>query len=286
MSDKKVYKIGLHSHSTRSDGLLSYEDVINFYEEKGYDVLAVTDHWVWNEGDENGEMKILSGAEFNIGGADGSSGVYHILGICCDGRPYCRESDPPQDIIDKIHEKNGIAILAHPAWSLNTPEMLKKLNGIDMIEIYNSVSGVHESERPYSGLIIDMLAGMGTITPIHAADDSHYYDGTDAGIAYVMAYADSDSKEDIVKALKNGDFYSTMGPSLDIKKRDDGSIVIHTSPVSKIAIYSNLVWANDHVKHGDGITEMIYTPKHGERFVRCEAVDHLGKTAYSNIITL
>jgi len=284
---KKAYKVGLHIHTERSDGHLSYEDAIRHYKEHGYDCVAITDHWRWSENCTFEEVTVLSGAEYNIGGNNGGgSGVYHILGIGCTEEPDCAQTDSANDLVRKIHKKGGIAVLAHPAWSLNTPEMLIALEDVDMTEIYNTVSTAHESDRPYSGLIIDMAASRGKIIPIDAADDSHYYDGTDSCIAYVMVYAKSNSREDIMQALKSGDFYSTLGPYVDIKKDENGNVIINTSPVSKIAVHSNIVWANEHVSRGEGLTSKVYTPKKGETFVRVEATDADGKTAFSNIIKL
>ena len=40
----KQYKANLHSHSTLSDGKLSPEALIRAYRERGYSVLAITDH--------------------------------------------------------------------------------------------------------------------------------------------------------------------------------------------------------------------------------------------------
>ncbi len=286
INGRLAYKIGLHIHTTRSDGKLSYQDVIALYKKNGYDAVAVTDHWVWNDTERVCGIPVISGAEFNIGGRDGGGdGVYHILGIGCNSNPECDKADSPQTLINKIHAKGGIAVLAHPAWSLNTPEQILALKGIDMTEIYNSVSDAHESVRPYSGIIIDQIASKGLYIPIHAADDSHYYDGTDACIAYVWVYAESDSVEDIKRALLSGDFYSTMGPDIDVKY-DGEKITVKTSSVNKIAILSNIVWNSNHTKRGNNLTEMTYIPCEGERYVRVEAIDSKGNSAWSNIIVL
>ncbi len=284
INGKTAYKVGLHIHTTRSDGKRSYEDVIALYKENGYDAVAVTDHWVWNDGETADGVTVLSGAEFNIGGSDaGGVGVYHILGIGCDGDPKVRMSDPAQTVIDKIHEAGGIAVLAHPAWSLNTPEQIFALSGIDMTEIYNTVSAVHGSDRPYSGVIIDQVASRGRYINIHAADDSHHYEGEDACFAYVWVYAASPSSEDIKAALLRGDYFSTSGPELDVRY-SDGVVKISSSPVSKLAIFSNTVWTLGHILRGEGITEMTYVPIDEERYIRVEATDGDGRVAWSNIV--
>ena len=285
INGRLAYKVGLHVHTQRSDGKVSYEDAVGIYRAHGYDMIAVTDHWVWNNNDDVNGFPVLSGCEFNVGGGNAKNGVFHILGIGCTEDPECEKNDTAQTIINKIHAKNGIVVLAHPAWSLNTPDMIMQLDGIDMTEIYNTVSTVGMSDRPYSGLIIDMLATDGRIYKIHAADDSHYYDGDDNCVSYVWVYSDSDSREDICRALLKGDFYSTQGPDLDVEY-DGESVKVKCSPVSKIAVHSNIVWASNHVLRGNELTSMTYKPVNNETFVRVEVTDKDGLVAWSNIIVL
>lgn len=46
----KLYKANLHTHSTVSDGEVLYGDMIKEYYNKGYDILAMTDHGVIDNG--------------------------------------------------------------------------------------------------------------------------------------------------------------------------------------------------------------------------------------------
>ena len=134
------WKINLHTHTTRSDGSRTPEEVAEIYKKAGYDVIAVTDHWKYHESGEIGGLRILAGAEYNIGGGNAGTGVYHILGIGCSREPDLAGTAGPQEIIDEVHRCKGLAVLAHPAWSLNTAQQAAKLSGIDATEIYNSVS--------------------------------------------------------------------------------------------------------------------------------------------------
>lgn len=42
--DRTQYKANLHSHSTSSDGKLTVDELIKAYKDKGYSILAITDH--------------------------------------------------------------------------------------------------------------------------------------------------------------------------------------------------------------------------------------------------
>ena len=81
MDGVKRLKINLHAHTTDSDGRVSTEEAARIYREAGYDVLAIADHWRWHKSGELSGLRILAGAEYNVGGSDGAAGVYHILGL-------------------------------------------------------------------------------------------------------------------------------------------------------------------------------------------------------------
>lgn len=56
----------MHCHSTNSDGRLTPEKIVALYEEKGYDVLAITDHDVLT-GVSSDKMVIIPGCEWSVG---------------------------------------------------------------------------------------------------------------------------------------------------------------------------------------------------------------------------
>ena len=99
-------KVNLHMHTTISDGSKTPEEAAEIYKKAGYDVVAITDHWIHRDSGEIGGLRILSGAEYNIGGGDASTGVYHILGIGCSKKPNLTQEAGPQKIIDEIHRFN------------------------------------------------------------------------------------------------------------------------------------------------------------------------------------
>lgn len=191
-------------------------------------------------------------------------------------------------IIDVIHSVGGLAVLAHPAWSLNTPAMIKELHGFDAIEIYNTVSGKGLSRRPDASLIIDMLASDGLILPLFAADDSHYY-GTngwhDECTSFIMVECDSTDMNEIKKAIQSGNFYASTGPEIHLRVID-GTAIVDSSEVSEIVFMSNFSISPDRVFTGDGITHAEYKPYPDETFIRAFVTDKNGNQAWSNCIKL
>lgn len=280
---KRRYKVNLHMHTKESDGFVSFDDAIARYAAVGYDAVAVTDHWKISKTEERSGLLVLSGVEFDTRTFDCRAGVYHILGIAMQRTPAIEKYDSAQKILDEIHAAGGFAILAHPAWSLNTPEDIMKLNGVDATEIYNTVSGVHESRRPDSSLIVDMLATKGHVLPLTAADDAHYYDNDDCR-SFIMVEADACTEEALMEAIRAGRYYATEGPEIHIRREGD-EIVVETSSVCEIIFHSNIAWA-ERVHSGGGLTEARHPIGQKECFVRAEAVDADGRRAWSQIIAI
>ncbi len=281
-------KIGLHTHTSLTDGYRTPEETAALYREEGYDAIAVTDHWLYYPEGELEGLKILPGIEYNLGTASSQYGTYHIVAVGMSSDPHLpidwRDLEKTSHMkaeaaIKEIEMYNGLVILAHPARSLNTPEQLSTLD-YDVIEIYNGVS-----DRPYSGTIIDQLAASGKITPIIAADDTHYYEG-DMAQGYIMVEAMEFDTQSIVRAIKNGKFYSTQGPEVHLKRISETKLKVYCSPCSKVVFLSNTTQTEGKVVRGDGLVEVEYAITPLDTFVRAEVTDADGRTGWSNIIKI
>lgn len=283
MFGKTRAKIGLHTHTNISDGRVSPEESAKLYKEKGYDAIAFTDHWKYAVPQIIDGLYILPGAEYDI--ATPEFKIYHIVCACADREPVgiSRESTPEQ-IIEAIHDCNGLAILAHPAWSLNAPDDIMAIDGFDATEIYNSISDVGMSFRPDSSVIVDMLGYRGRFYPLLATDDTHQYGKKDLGYSFIMAECDPSDLNSVKSAIKEQRFYASQGPEIHLSRSGD-TFRVDCSPVGKIAFASNQPWCR-RVFTGDGITSAEYTPLSTERFIRAFVVDENGKYAWSNAVPL
>lgn len=289
---KKWVKLALHQHSTRSDGRATPEEVARLYKAAGYDAVALTDHWVWNDAEVIEGMPILAGCEYHTGAYRycAELGVYHIVALCCDRKPALENPSDDveaQMIIDAIHEAGGIAILAHPAWSFNTPEQIAALHGIDAVEIYNTTSACAYNRRPDSSLILDQLAAHHDILlPISGADDSHRYTQKEGRYfdhcrTFVMAECDSTEPEVIKQAIRERRFYTSQGPEVHLS-REGNRFIVDCSPVAEIAFFSNFVVAHGSVLEGENLTHHEFTPKvEGMKFIRAMVTDADGNVAWS-----
>ncbi len=279
-------KINLHLHTTQSDGHKTPEEAAAIYREAGYDIIAITDHWKYQESGAIGGLRTLSGAEYNIGGKNGAEGVFHILALGCSREPHVHREAGPQAIIDAINGCGGMAVLAHPAWSLNTVEQTAGLEGIGATEIYNTVSDAGESSRPYSGDFVDASACRGRLYPLIADDDTHYYNGEDETVSYIMlACSPEASDAELLEAIRRNAFYATQGPEIHLR-REGSRVTVNCTPAVRISFFSNAVWARDRCVRGSNLTESSCEVQPFETFIRAEVTDADGRKAWSNIIDL
>ena len=277
----KYYKLGLHIHTTLSDGKKTPEEAARIYREAGFDAIAFTDHWYYGAEGEIEGVKILSGCEYNLGVNDTVDGVMHIVGIGMTGDPCIKKEASRQEVVDKINAAGGIAVLAHPGWSLNTVEDYKSLSGIAATEIYNSVSEAGESMRAYSDYFVDLSANEGLYPTILATDDTHYYTGEECR-GWVMVRADSLETKELLSAIQKGDLYATQGPDLFVEKIGN-KIVIDTTPCQIIGIQSSKSWSQGRVLRGEGVTHFEYEIT-DERWIRVECIDKEDRHAWGQII--
>lgn len=282
-------RLGLHQHTALSDGRCTPEEAARRYRDAGYDAIAITDHWVYSDTQILSGLPILSGCEYHVGASDSASGVYHIVCLCADRQPEISREMTPQQIIDGIHDAGGLAVLAHPAWSLNTPQMIKALQGIDAIEIYNTVSERGYSRRADASLILDMLASEGLYYPMLASDDAHYYEASgnfaDACHAFIMAECETPEPDAIKKAISEGRFYASTGPEIHLKVQGSRATV-DCSAANEIVFLSNFVFAKNRVITGENLNHAEYDILPGETFLRAFLTDADGNHAWSNCIRL
>jgi UDP-N-acetylglucosamine:LPS N-acetylglucosamine transferase/predicted metal-dependent phosphoesterase TrpH len=143
-----------HIHTNYSDGKLSVPEIIDFYGERGFDCICITDHLADPKrllgklaelanctlGQEQVaeyfsviekerqrawrryKMLVMTGIEFNKDGYSRKTSA-HLLGIDLKSPIDCGLEIP--EIIEKIHEQGGLAVASHPhimksEWGKNT----------------------------------------------------------------------------------------------------------------------------------------------------------------------
>jgi len=285
------YKGNLHTHTTLSDGVKSPEETKRVYKYMGYDFIVLSDHWYYGEGVESDPsgLLVLSGAEYNFNGEDSLKGVFHIVGFGTERDPEVTREDDAQAAIDKINSAGGLAIFAHPAWSLNTYDMIMSFHGIFATEIYNSLSGLPRNCRPYSGIVVDQLAARGYILPLVADDDTHFHTGEE-GMSYVLVNLGKEplTRENLLKAFREERYISTQGPFFECVREEREIVVRCETPVKSVTFFTNLAWEPERnvISKEEPLYEARFKIRELDTFVRVEITDFEGRIGYSNIISV
>lgn len=286
--DYSWYKGNLHTHTNMSDGLISPEETIELYRRAEYDFIAITDHNVFYEGSEQDNFTILSGTEVHINDYDARK-AFHIVGIDIDGEINIPLHATPQDLINGIIQQNGLAILAHPAWSLLTHNDAINLRDYVGIEIWNTVSEAR-SNRGCSSSFIDTVASntsKNSTKLIFAVDDTHFYSDDLFG-GYIMLNSPSLSTKDIITNIKRGNFYASQGPEIKQISVEGDEIFVRTSPVVQISFMSDNFFDSKRVVKAENklLHDAVYTCSEKDNWVRIECLDDKGKKAWSQFILL
>lgn len=285
---KPFFKGNLHMHTTNTDGRLSPQDAVARYQQAGYDFICITDHWKRTMGPEmHGHMLVLPGIELDYFLA---SQVIHITGINVDETILSTADRKwgPQRGIDAIRAAGGLAMLAHPLWSLNTPETIASLQHITAAEIYNSTSRPPwNGDRADATGILDMAAANGHILNTIAVDDAHYYNG-DECYAFIRLQADALTPDAISDALRKGAYYATQGPEIHQVTFDGNVVTVDCAPAKRILFHSNRPYARDRCAIGPAVTHAQYEVRRDwcERFVRVIVEDENGLKAWANPVAV
>ena len=280
---KPCYRANFHTHTTNSDGRLTPAECMRLYRREGYDILALTDHRKLTVPEDIPEgLLMIPGTELDF---TLSTQVIHLLGLGISPE-LIGTWDPkgtPQQAIDAIRACNGLAVLAHPAWSLNDTATMAGLKGLSAVEIWNSVSmPPYNPDRGNASAMLDTLWSYapGTLLPVMANDDTHFY-GSEAFAGWNMVQCDELTVPSVLEAIQAGRFYATQGPEFHALEYADGQLRLRCSPVSRIIFYSNRPWVDKRVLTGDALTEVVWTAQPGEHFIRAELVDAEGHHAWS-----
>lgn len=284
LDDQPFLKGNFHTHTTCSDGRKTPAEAMALYRAEGYDVLAITDHRkvIVPEKSEVPEgLLVLTGIELDymLPGQ-----AVHIVGIGVDEGVVDRwdPNGPPQQGVDAIRAGGGEAILAHPAWSMNTPQFMASLTGLVGTEIWNSVSTLpYNGDRADSSSLLDvMCASTSQVLPVFANDDAHFY-GSDFASGATMVQATERTVPAVMQALREGRFYATRGPRIHQIEITDDLVRVDCSEAEAVVFYSARPWSSDRNVLGHGLTHAEYPLSPADGFIRVQVIDAQGKSAWS-----
>src|SRR5690348_1684560 len=130
-------RCALHAHTTNSDGELPPEMLVRHYDWAGYDVLAITDHWVRTAERSTRGLLVIPSTELNATVGDSEDDAHVLaLGVEADPMPPDNGFAPLQEVVDWIAGNGGLPFLAHTYWSGLRTEQWETCEGLLGIEVW------------------------------------------------------------------------------------------------------------------------------------------------------
>ena len=236
-SDGVWLRCALHAHTTNSDGQLLPDKLVRHYEWAGYDVLAVTDHWVRTAERSTRKLLVIPSTELNAqcGGPEHDA---HVLALGVAADPVVPESEfaQLQEVVDWILANGGVPYIAHTYWSGLRTEQWEACDGLVGLEVWNAGCEL-EIGRGDSSLHWDEALERGRNLFALATDDSHN-PGYDSGFAWTMVRAADRTQEAVLDALRTGAFYGSTGPELEAVELTDDAITVRCSPAASVTLFA------------------------------------------------
>ena len=290
LKGKTRIKLSLHTPMQKRDT----DEVVSDYLEHGFDAVALTAPWEYKDSCNVDGIKVLSGCEYSVGELSEEYEAFHVIGVGMTSDPEV----PPawkdmkktakqkiSEIIRMIKKRNGIAILCYPAQNANSAETLLDIGEFDGIEIFNSETKYGFSPIGYAGETVDRLGLFGLRPTLVASNGETSYEGEEFNCAIMVEATDMDT-DHIIRALRQGRFYSTEGPEIHLERVGADKVKITCSPAVKIEFFSDGIRDySDKIIEGENLIEAEYSIKNGEKYVRAEITDEGGFKAWSNIIS-
>ncbi|SDH91894.1 hypothetical protein SAMN05421505_12664 [Sinosporangium album] len=287
----RFWRGNLHTHSNVSDGALPPQEVVALYRDRGYDFIALTDHFRERYGYPITDTRPLRtdgfttiiGAELHAPGHEFSDD-WHIIAV---GLPFdfarTAAGETAPELARRARAAGAWIGLAHPAAALLTLDDAQRLDAAHAVECFNTLAGLED--RGESWHLYDTLLGRGARVDAYAADDAHFTRGTPAAFAaWVQVRAARLDPDLLLAALKAGAYYSSTGPELHGVTIQRGAVLVRTSPASKVIVSGGV--PAPAVRQGDARTEwkVPLDRLRNSSYIRVTVVDSSGRRAWSNPI--
>jgi hypothetical protein len=293
----RFWRGNIHTHSNLSDGALEPRAVVDAYKNAGYDFMQLSEHFIGNfdfpiadtRAFRSNNFTTLIGAELHA--PETAVGeLWHIVaaGLPLDF-PRNLDGETGAQVARRAAEAGAFIGIAHPAWSQLTIEDGRAIACAHAVEIYNHGCAI-ENDRGDGWYLLDQLLTEGKRLTAFATDDAHFKTPDHFG-GWVHVKAESLDPDALLTSLKQGHYYSSMGPQINSIEMNGKEISISCSPVDTITVLCGT--SRTAIRNGRAITDASFDLSKLEKgwllkkqsaWFRVVVIDNAGKRAWSNPI--
>lgn len=313
--EKRQYKVELHSHTNCSDGAYSPEELKALYQQNGFDAAAFTDHDIFLRHNEltDESFVALNGYELNVPtSAHRALRCFHInfiaenpdisvmpgfdpmyvfqsgakkhIGQVQGAEPSGFRDFSPEGVNRLIQagKENGFLVsFNHPGWSLCTDRDYMPLEGLFAVEVHNSGNADYRcmDEAVYQSMLL-----QGKKLNCLATNDFHSFKGEKmSGAVYVQA--EELTYTALIKALKEGKFYSSTGPKITRLEIVDDVLYLECSAAKSVVIETAAEHPRHIVSEDGSFTAGTFRLGMAEKeWFRVTVTDKEGRKAWTNAV--
>jgi hypothetical protein len=296
--DRPAFKANLHCHSTFSDGRNTVEELKKLYKERGYSVVAFSDHNCLVPHPELAEPGFvpLTATEINID--DGRGHTYHLNFFSPEPM---RDRFPD---IDRVYSVEGVNRVIetgnaagylcqynHPRWSYQTPSDFVGLRGLWGFEVFNTGCEVEMNDGWGDYEYETMCRDSDELPAATATDDNHNW-ARDPGGPYddsfkgwTTFFAPELTYDAVFEALKNKDCYATTGPEITALYAENGKLYVDHTPACSVVLRFDTRRTGRVLSLRDDITHSEFDISGDYRHFRLEVKDIYGNKALTRAYT-
>jgi hypothetical protein len=292
------YKGNTHTHTVKSDGDSTPEEVVRWYREHGYNFLVLTDHNFLTEVNElnsgfgvENKFIVVKGDEVTSRFGDKP---IHVNGLNVDRLigPQIGNSvvEVIQKSVNEIRAARGVPHINHPnfGWAITADE-LKQVEHNKLFEIFNGhplTNNQGGGGKPGLEEMWDAILSSGKLLYGIAVDDAHHFKTpwkTTAalpGKGWIMVRTDQLTTAAVLDALERGDFYASTGVRLTDYQVDQTSMTVTIAEAETTKYRVQFIGRNGRILSESITSPAVYRFRGDEIYVRAKVIDSNGRIAW------
>ena len=188
------------------------------------------------------------------------------------------------ELIQTAKENGYIAAYNHPWWSQEDEADILQYEGFFSMEMCNYGSYLISSLE-YNAALYDKMLSCGKRIFCHSVDDNHNTEPSDSAAfdsfgGFTMIMPESFTYDSVIKAMEQGEMYSSMGPKFKEVSMTGNKIHIECSDVERIMVFTgSKAPKRKYASPGETINSADFEIDDRAKFVRVSIVDKYGKFA-------